>query len=659
MKTVPDRLWRGVRHAAGRIRRLPLSSRIGLGFVGFVVLVGIFAPLLTTHSPTAVGLASPTHGPSGQYWFGVDRVGRDIFSRLVAGTPRSLLVGFGSGGIALVVGTLLGSLAATSGRVMDEVVMRVLDVIMAFPTIVLAAVLIIAFGNNNLLVVVLAIGFVSIPQMARIVRANVSSQYSEDYVAAERVIGAPRWYILARHVARNCAAPVLVFTTILVAGAIVFEASLSFIGAGIQGQDGPSSWGSVISYGEQLLASHGWWATFFPGMLILLTVLSLNVLAEGITDAFAAPAKRAALAKALVAEDPLAAPRSGSGEIVELPGLGAVAARLAATARQVPAAPALLQVRDLRIGFDDSHDGVDIVDGVSFEVRPGEVLGLVGESGCGKSITALTLLGMQPPAARVRGSILFDGKELCGMAGRDRRALMGTQIAMVYQDALSALNPSMTVGAQIGQLTRRGGTRTPEQLVELVGLDPSRTLRAYPHQLSGGQRQRVVIAMALSRSPKLIIADEPTTALDVTVQAQVIELLRRLQGELDFALIFVSHDLALVSDVCDRVAVMYGGQIAEAGTVARVLANPAHHYTRGLLAAVLSLEHGDERLSQIRGVVPSPSEFPAGCRFADRCPMATEVCWRSAPAQTVGPDGHVFACHHPAAIGASPEMAGR
>ncbi|TAM90469.1 MAG: dipeptide/oligopeptide/nickel ABC transporter permease/ATP-binding protein, partial [Jatrophihabitans sp.] len=497
------------------LRRLPLSSQLGLGFVLFVVLVGVLAPLLVTHDPTTPALAPPHQGPSAQFWFGVDRQGRDVLSRLIAGTRRSLIVGFGSAAIALVTGSILGALAATSGKVVDEVVMRLLDVVMAFPTIVLAAVLVIAFGNDNLLVLVLAIGFVFMPQMTRIVRANVQSQYGEDFVAAEQVIGAPRRHILVRHVVRNCAAPVLVFLTVLVANAIVFEASLSFIGAGLQGQDAASSWGSVISYGEQLLASHGWWATFFPGMLILLTVLSLNMLAEGISDVFAAPASRSTVAAAGPEEPAAAVPAPARGPrpgIVQLPGLAEAVQRLAARARPLPEGAPVLRITGLRVGFEARHNGVDIVDGINLEVHRGEVLGLVGESGCGKSLTALTIAGLQPAGARVGGRIEFDGQDLLALSRRARRSLMGTQIAMIYQDALSALNPAMTVGAQLKQQTRRGGTRTPAELLDLVGLDPQRMLRSYPHELSGGQRQRVVIAMALSRSPKLIIADEPTTA---------------------------------------------------------------------------------------------------------------------------------------------------
>jgi peptide/nickel transport system permease protein len=257
-------------------------------------------------------------------------------------------------------------------------------------------------------------------------------------------------------------------------------------------------------------------------------------------------------------------------------------------------------------------------------------------------------MGLEPRGARVAGEIHFDGHDLLTMPRPDRRRLLGHDMAMIYQDALSSLNPAMTVRAQLKQVVRRGGHRSPAELLELVGLDPGRTLTSYPHELSGGQRQRVLIAMALSREPKLIVADEPTTALDVTVQAQVIELLLRLREELDFALILVSHDLALVADVTDRVVVMYGGQIVETGVTSTLVGAPAHHYARGLLGSVLSLESGAERLTQIHGVVPSPADFPAGCRFSDRCPAATDVCRTETPRLEGQGRHHSAACHHPA-----------
>ncbi|WP_432026718.1 dipeptide/oligopeptide/nickel ABC transporter permease/ATP-binding protein [Streptomyces sp. 1222.5] len=637
-----ERLSRPGVRLRGR-RRLPLPSRIAVCFLGCVVLVAVLAPLLAPDDP--LDQQDPVDGtghPSAAHWMGQDSLGRDVLSRLMYGARWSLAIGLGATALALVAGALLGALAATSRKAADETLMRCLDVVMAFPGIALAAVLVAVFGGG-IGVLICAIAFLFTPPVARVVRANVLDQYGEDYVTAERVIGARTPHIVLRHVAVNCAAPVLVFCTVQVAEAIVFEASLSFIGAGVRPPD--PSWGSVIADGKNMVLTGGWWATVFPGLLILLTVLSLNILSEGVSDAWAAPAPR----EVAVPEDRLRTAEPGGGEVLRLPGLAEAARRLRPRARPLPDrdGPPVLAVENLTIGFPDRHRGVDVVAGVGFEVYPGEVLGLVGESGCGKSLTALTVMGLQPGSARVGGQIRFRGRDLLAEPMRVRRRLLGHEMAMVHQDALSALNPAMTVRAQLKQLVRRGGRRSPRELLTLVGLDPERTLRSYPHELSGGQRQRVLIAMALSREPGLIVADEPTTALDVTVQAQVMELLLRLRAELGFALILVSHDLALVADVTDRVVVMYGGQIVESGTTAELVAAPAHHYTRGLLGSVLSLESAEERMTQIRGVVPAPADFPAGCRFADRCPLATQVCHATAPVLT-GPPGHTAACHRPA-----------
>ncbi len=641
-KSLTEALSRpGVRLRAWR--RLPLLSKAAVCFLAVVVLMALLAPLLAPHDP--LDQQPPVDGtghPSAGHWMGQDSLGRDILSRLMYGARWSLAIGLGATGLALVAGALLGAVAATSRKAVDETLMRCLDVVMAFPGIALAAVLVAVFGGG-ITVLICAIAFLFTPPVARVVRANVLDQYGEDYVTAERVIGARTPHIVLKHVAVNCAAPVLVFCTVQVAEAIVFEASLSFIGAGVRPPD--PSWGSVIADGKNMVLTGGWWATVFPGLLMLVTVLSLNILSEGVSDAWAAPAAR----EVEVAEDDrLQAPEPGSGEIVQLPGLTEAARRLRARARHVPRdGQPVLAVENLAIGFDRRHGGVDIVDGISFEVHPGEVLGLVGESGCGKSLTALAIMGLQPKGARVGGQVRFGGRDLLAEPMRVRRRLLGHEMAMVYQDALSSLNPAMTIRAQLKQVVRRGGRRSPAELLTMVGLDPERTLRSYPHELSGGQRQRVLIAMALSRDPKLIVADEPTTALDVTVQAQVIELLLRLRAELGFALILVSHDLALIADVTDRVVVMYGGQIVETGVTADLVEAPAHHYTRGLLGSVLSLESAQERMTQIKGVVPSPADFPAGCRFADRCPRASEVCRTTAPV-LAGTAAHTAACHHPA-----------
>ncbi|MFC8176745.1 dipeptide/oligopeptide/nickel ABC transporter permease/ATP-binding protein [Streptomyces sp. NPDC057325] len=630
-----------------RFRSLPVTSRVAVGILLLVTAAAVLAPLIAA-DPLTTG--SPMRAPGAEHWFGTDRVGRDVFSRVVHGARYSLLIGLGATALAVVGGALLGALAATSRKLGDESVMRTLDVVMSFPPIALAAVLVAVFGAS-VPVIVGTIAFVYVPSLARVVRANVLAQYGEDYVAAEKVIGARRGYIVLKHVAVNCAAPVMVFATVLVAEAIIFEASLSFIGAGVQ--DPNPSWGNVLSYGRQILLSGGWWATFFPGLVLLITVLALNILSEGLTDASATPGAGRAESGGTSSESAHQAREPQPKEEAD-----AALARLAEVVRSAPVtvrpvaadATELLVVKDLAIRFPDRYGAVNVVDGISFTVREGETLGLVGESGCGKSITSLAIMGLLARNAEVSGTVTYRGRDLLTMGRKERQALAGPEIAMVYQDAMSSLNPSVLVGRQLRQLTSRGGTSTPAELLELVGLDPRRTLRSYPHELSGGQRQRVLIAMALSRSPKLLIADEPTTALDVTVQAQVVELLIRLRDELGFAMVLVSHDLALVGDLSHRVAVMYAGQLAEVGDTRSVLVAPSHHYSRGLLGSVVSLEAGAERLHQIHGVVPAPEQFGAGCRFASRCEAATASC-RTTPPRLTAPAGrtHEFACHHPAA----------
>ncbi|UPU45876.1 dipeptide/oligopeptide/nickel ABC transporter permease/ATP-binding protein [Rhodococcus qingshengii] len=633
--------------------RFPLSAWLSMAVLAIIVLACLFAPLITQYTPLeqAVGTA----GPSAGHWFGQDSLGRDLFSRLLYGGRWSLTIGLGSTFLALCAGALIGSVAATSRKGVDETIMRVLDVVMAFPGIALAAVLVAAFGGS-IPVLIVTIAFLYTPMVARVVRANVLAQYGEDYVAAEKVIGARTSHIVVKHVVANCAAPVLVFCTVMVADAIVLEASLSFIGAGVRPPD--PSWGSVIADGKNMVLLGGWWATVFPGLLILLTVLSLNVLAEGLTDAMADPslkktkktpsALQAAQTAAaeetsneLILEDEAASVANTPELIDDFADPSVVKDVLKPAAEPTPlethlkilaetersrsdrlvyegdAAP-LLEVRNLTIRFPERYGDTAIVDNVSFTVRPNETMALVGESGCGKSLTSLAIMGLLPKTAVVTGEILFDGVNVLELNNRERNKLRGHDMAMIYQDALSSLNPAMLIRAQFKQLTKRGGTRTAEELLELVGLDPVRTLASYPHELSGGQRQRVLIAMSLTRSPRLIVADEPTTALDVTVQAQVVDLLNDLREKLGFAMVFVSHDLALVASLAHKITVMYAGQVVESAPTSDLLVDPRHEYTQGLLGAVLSIEDEAPRLHQIQGTVPSPGNFAAGDRFAER-----------------------------------------
>ncbi|MDD7384788.1 MAG: dipeptide/oligopeptide/nickel ABC transporter permease/ATP-binding protein [Actinomycetaceae bacterium] len=616
------------------IRNMPTGSKIAVVVLVLMILSAVLAPILAPYTPNEI--FDKWSAPSGAHPFGTDHIGRDVLSRLLYGGRYSLTIGLLSVLLALAFGAVIGSVAAVSRKWVSELIMRVMDVIMAVPGIAMAAVTVLVFskmlgaGNSFglLIVIVCSIAFVYTPQLARIVRANVMSAYGEDYVRAVVVSGARAPWILVKHVMRNTAAPVLVFATVLVADGIILEASLTFIGAGLQSAVIPT-WGNVLSDASSNLSVMlgYWWTALFPGIFIMITVLCLNILSEGITDAMAA-APGAPIVEGHDADaereadklllNPVAAYQTQDANLSDrLCALREV--EMKRTDRFYPddsAAP-LLEVKNLSIQFP-RHGDVNVVDHVSFTVAAGETMGLVGESGCGKSITAFSIMGLLDPKAKVSGEILYQGKDLLKMPAKERQAMLGNEMAMIYQDALSALNPSMLIKAQMKQLTSRGGTRSAEELLKLVGLDPKRTLDSYPHELSGGQRQRVLIAMALTRDPKLVIADEPTTALDVTVQKQVIELLRSLQQKLGFAMVFVSHDLALVAEVAYKITVMYAGQVVEQASTHDLLTDPRHEYTRGLLGAVLSIESGQGRLHQVPGTVPSPKDFPSGDRFAPR-----------------------------------------
>lgn len=646
-----------------RISAMSLGSKISILVLALILLVSFLAPVISPYSPEEI--FTKWEAPSAAHIFGTDHIGRDILARVLYGGRYSMIIGLFSMLIALLFGAIIGSIAAVVRKSLAELIMRILDVIMAVPGIAMAAVTVLVFGRTlqasgnavGLVVVIIAsIAFVYIPQLARIVRANVMAAYGEDYVRAVIVSGAKAPWILVKHVMRNTAAPVLVFATVLVADAIILEASLTFIGSGLPATMVPT-WGNVLSEASSNLSVMlgKWWTAFFPGMIITATVLCLNILSEGITDAMVAAPKGPAVAQVSSdsereADRLLLDPRRAHAEQAESLQASLDALESIEEKRDDRFAPAseaapLLEVKNLSIRFPN-HGEVDVVDRVSFAVKPGETMGLVGESGCGKSITALSIMGLINPKAKLAGEILYQGRNLLEMKPEERQGLLGNEMAMIYQDALSSLNPAMLIKAQMKQLTSRGGTRSAEELLELVGLDPKRTLESYPHELSGGQRQRVLIAMALTRDPKLIIADEPTTALDVTVQKQVIALLNDLREKLGFAMIFVSHDIALVAEVAHSITVMYAGQVVEQGPTSELLMNPTHEYTRGLLGAVLSIEAGKGRLHQVPGSVPSPRDFPKGDRFAPRSshpdygldirPVLTEV----------GPD-HVYAALPP------------
>ena len=316
----------------------------------------------------------------------------------------------------------------------------------------------------------------------------------------------------------------------------------------------------------------------------------------------------------------------------------------------------LLEIKDLRVCFDTEEGVVKGVDGVSFQVDPGDTLGIVGESGCGKSVTCHSILKLHPPNGRiVTGSIVFDQVDLLSLEPSSLNSYRGSQIAMIFQDPVGALNPVHTIGSQIVEsLTLHRGMgkgkalAEAQRLLELVGMpDAERRMQEYPHQLSGGMNQRAMIAMALSCHPKLLIADEPTTALDVTIQAQILELMKQLQREYGMSIILITHDLGVVAEMSNRVLVMYSGRIVEQASVDDLFHRPAHPYTIGLLDSLPRIDCDLDRLALIEGSVPSPHDLPAGCYFAPRCRFATEECSREVPLLTPVRKGQEVACLHP------------
>ncbi|MEO0829707.1 MAG: ABC transporter ATP-binding protein [Pseudomonadota bacterium] len=320
-------------------------------------------------------------------------------------------------------------------------------------------------------------------------------------------------------------------------------------------------------------------------------------------------------------------------------------------------APPLMEIRDLRVGFEtpDEEKIIVAVDGVSISVPQGGTLGLVGESGSGKSVTCLSVLKLLAERGRILGGeVMFGGQDILSLSQDALQKLRGDEIAMIFQDPMSSLNPVKRVGWQIAEaliihedLGRKEAEAKAVDLLAQVGIpEPKMRARAFPHQLSGGMCQRVMIAMALACKPKLLIADEPTTALDVTIQAQILRLLRKLADETGTAVVLITHDLGVVAEVADEVAVMYAGRIVEAAPVAELFADPKHPYTKGLLGSLPSRSMRGARLPMIKGAVPAPEQYPAGCRFAPRCPRTSSLCLRDAPSVTESHDRR-FACHHP------------
>jgi peptide/nickel transport system permease protein len=606
-------------------------SRNHLAVIGGVILaaialIALAAPILPLPDPNATNLPSRI-APlfSAGHPLGADHLGRDMLSRIVWGTRVSLAVGLIAALTAAIIGSTIGIVAGFCGRWVDGVLMRAIDMLMAFPYLLLALAIVAALGPG-LLNALFAIAIVNIPFFARAVRGVTVGLVRLDYVAAARLGGQSGLTILTGEILPNLL-PVIIITFSTTLGWMILEtAGLSFLGLGAQPPQ--ADLGSMLGEGRSLLlvAPH---VALVPGFVILLIVIGINLVGDGIRD--------------------LVDPRLASGGLIRPSPATAVAPGAVLPPPEAPSsADVILSVRNLKTHFLLGGERYKAVDDVSFDLHPGECLGIVGESGSGKSVTALSLLGLvpTPPGRIVGGSILYRGRELLGLPLPELQELRGNRIAFIFQDPLGTLNPLMTVGEQIAETIRRhqGSTHTQAMaraidLMDRVRIPDARDrAHSYPHELSGGQRQRIGIAMALANDPDIIIADEPTTALDVTIQAEVLNLLKDLRRERDTALLFITHDFGVVSELCDRVMVMYAGRIVETGSTAEVLRDPRHPYTRRLMACVPVLGQPERALDAIPGLPPPVNRLPPGCHFAERCDRVIDRCRTSdIPLEQLGP----------------------
>ena len=633
------------------MRRWSRALRTPVGITGFglltlVLVLAVVAPILWGDRADAVDTDNLLAGPSADHWLGTDSLGRDIFFRVLVATRLSVTLALLATTLGVLVGLVLGAAPLLLGRRSGRMVTATVNVLVAFPGLLLVLFLAVVFGVGAT-GAVLAVGFAGAPAFARLCQTLIAGVAERDYVSAARIAGVGRLRILVRHVLPNVAEPLIVNVTIGAGGVLLSFAGLSFLGLGVQ--QPAYDWGRLMQEGLAGIYIHPL-AALAPGIAVIIAALAFNLTGEAIAGAVGVSA-------ATGLADPVPHVERSDAPPPQRP-------------HDAAGDPALvLDVRGLSVGFPGEHGTIRPVRGVSFGIRAGEALGVVGESGSGKSLTALAIARLIEEPGRVDadrlvfcGTDLLDDSTAPG-AGHDK--LLGTSLSVVFQDPMTSFNPTMRIGSQLAEvaryhqgLDRRSAlARAVDRLDAVRVREPERRARQYPFEFSGGMRQRAMIGMGLMGTPRLIIADEPTTALDVTVQAQVLALLKQVQREQDAALLFISHDVSVVREVCDRVVVMYAGRIVEELPVAD-LADPErsdsggaqHPYTRALLAAVPDMTTDlAQPLATIPGQPVGPAAQPPGCAYAARCPLASARCLTEEPQLVTDERGRSVACWHPGA----------
>jgi peptide/nickel transport system permease protein len=602
--------------ARARLRRVLRRKAAVAGLVGAlaVVLVAVFAEQLTRHDPLQQDieniLAPPVWaGGSADHPLGTDPLGRDVASRLAFGARTSLQISVAAALLGAVLGLISGSIAGFFRGWTDAVTMRLGDIQLAFPFVLLAIAVLGVIPDRKPIHLILVLGIPSWIIYARVVRSRVLAERDKDYVVAARALGARGPRILIRYVLPSVWQILPVIVMLDLAFLVILESTLSFLGIGITPPT--PSWGSILADGRQYMVLTPWLA-ILPGLAITFTVLSINLAADGLADVLDPRLAKGTFRRQLLPQPRQSLPENADG------------------------GTPLLRVRDLRVDFPLADRVVHAVRGVSFDLERGQTLGIVGESGSGKTVTALSIIQLLDAPGRVTGgAIVFDGCDVTRTSNREMSVLRGRRIGMIFQNPASSLNPVLTIGFQFAETLReqlgltaaQARDRADEALRDVGIGDPQRVLRRYPFQLSGGMNQRAMIAMATACEPDLLIADEPTTALDVTTQAQILEQLREITRRSQTSLLLITHDLTLVAEYADQVLVMYAGEGCEAGPVAEVVSSPKHPYTQGLLSALPRADvPPGGRLEPIPGELPDPADPLQGCPFAPRCPHVMDIC---------------------------------
>ena len=666
------RLWRG---ATPTTRHLVVAGAL---ITGVFAAVAVLAPLVAPYDQAESAGIPQLGRPSVDHLFGTTDERFDVLSRVVFGARLAFQVVLLSTTFALVLGVPLGLVAGYTGRRLDRVLVLLMDALYAFPSLLLAIVAAFALRRwvgPGVPAAALSISVIYIPQYFRVVRNHTLSVREEPFVDAARAMGARPVTVMTRYIAANVVSSVPVIFTVNAADAVLTLAGLGFLGYG--GTFRVAEWGHDISVAISDIGTGYWWTSLFPGLAILALVTGLSLLGEGINDVLNPRLRRAGIGGAAALPESLEtatpdpggdapADAAGAGDETageRLPDLAAVPLPAGRFRGDGHPGSAVLAVSDLTVTYHTPRGPVRAVNGVDLEVAAGHSLGLVGESGCGKSTLGRALLGVLPPGTAREGRVVLDGDDLTADPAR-WRAARGERLALVFQDPATRLDPLMRIEDHFTETIRThrpamkpaAARRLAADALTAVGVPPGRA-RQYPHEFSGGMRQRIMIALAVVLEPRVLIADEPTTSLDVLVEAQVLRLLDSLRQRLGIAVVLVTHNLGIVAETCDRVAVMYAGRIVEEGPVAEVFARPRHPYTQGLLGSVISLD--TTTLVSLPGVPPDLAHPLPGCPFAPRCPLAMDTCHEVAPVGTpVGPDGHRAECHlYPGADPAHPDRA--